>query len=591
MKFLNPVYLFGLFFITIPIIIHLIFRKHLKKIFFPSLLFLKTSESKRLRWLRLKEILTLITRCLMVGSLFLALAQPQYEGKIFVKNKLSAVYLVIDNSFSMHYGRNFENAIKYAEKIIDNFSPRSIFYVAPLCNQEDYNPFWTEKNTARNQLKNIKLSFATGSIKPLYEKFLLENTNIPKEFIYIGDGQIINFSGIERLSDFYWIRIPVGSNIAIKNVLLKEPYVVPRENYGLTVTIKNYGTKPFHTKVELVAGSFYREQETTIPAEQDLNIFFSLPLYIRNGIIKIEPDSLPKDNQYYFSKSLLEKIKVLIVGDSKYIKTALSPTPEIKTPFEIDNTTNIKKIDLRPYNIIIINGIEEITDFEFLKLQNFLSQPKAGLILFLGPSIGHQLRNWVFSYAKLEEWLNLEGYINIKWIDTDYRPFSLFKENAGLKGIKIFKIWKLKPKSITLMKLDNNLPFLINQDNIMIFPTIFNETYTDIVYNPNFIPLLHSIIYGLLNKNIDNEYQIEEVNNKFKSRITKPGFYTIDGDTIGVNINPLESNLSTITQQMAQNLGVKIIDPNSMSGSTDLTNLFLLLVLCAFVFEILLLLF
>jgi len=591
MKFLNPLYLFGLFFIAIPIIIHLIFRKHLKKIFFPSLLFLKTSESKRLRWLRLKEILTLITRCLMVGSIFLALARPQYEGKIFVRNKLSAVYLVIDNSFSMHYSGNFENALQYAEKIINNFSPRSIFYVIPLCNQEGYNPFWTEKNNARNQLKNIKLSFATGSLKPLYEKFLLENTNIPKEFIYIGDGQIVNFRGLERLSDFYWIRIPVGSNIAIENVSLKEPYVVPKDNYGLTVTIKNYGKKPFQTKIELVAGSFYREQESTIPDEQGLNVFFQLPLHIHNGIIKIDQDSLLGDNQYYFSKSLLEKIKVLIVGDAKYIKTALSPSPEFKTPFEIGYTTNIKKIDLRPYNIIIINGIEEITNFELLKLMNFLSRTRTGLVLFLGPSVGPGLRNWVYNYAELEEWLNLEGYINIKWIDTDYRPFALFKENAGLKGIKIFKMWKLKPRATTLMRLDNNLPFLINQNNIMVFPTIFSETYTDIVYNPNFIPLLHSIIYGLLNKNIDKEYWIEEVVNKFESRITKPGFYKVDSDTIGVNINPLESNLSTITPQMAQNLGIKIIDADSMSGSTDLTTLFLFLLLCAFVFEILLLLF
>jgi len=527
----------------------------------------------------------------MVGSIFLALARPQYEGKIFARNKLSAVYLVIDNSFSMHYSGNFENALQYAEKIINNFSPRSIFYVIPLCNQEGYKPFWTEKNNARNQLKNIKLSFATGSLKPLYEKFLLENTNIPKEFIYIGDGQIINFRGIERLSDFYWIRIPVGSNIAIENVLLKEPYVVPKDNYGLTVTIKNYGKKQFQTKIELVAGSFYREQASTIPAEQGLNVFFQLPLHIHNGIIKIDQDSLLGDNQYYFSKSLLEKIKVLIVGDAKYIKTALSPSPEFKTPFEIGYTTNIKKIDLRPYNIIIINGIEEIADFELLKLMNFLSQTRTGLVLFLGPSVGPGLRNWVYNYTELEEWLNLEGYINIKWIDTDYRPFALFKDNAGLKGIKIFKMWKLKPRATTLMRLDNNLPFLINQNNIMVFSTIFSETYTDIVYNPNFIPLLHSIIYGLLNKNIDNEYWIEEVENKFESRITKPGFYKVDSDTIGVNINPLESNLSTITPQMAQNLGIKIIDADSMSGSTDLTNLFLFFLLCAFVFEILLLLF
>jgi hypothetical protein len=128
----------------------------------------------------------------------------------------------------------------------------------------------------------------------------------------------------------------------------------------------------------------------------------------------------------------------------------------------------------------------------------------------------------------------------------------------------------------------------------MIIPTVFSEQCTDIVYNPNFIPLLHSIIYGLLNKNIDNEYIIGEVENKLRFRketkFIKPGFYEVDGETISVNIDPLESNPATITSEMAMNSGIKIITDNSISGPTDLTNHFLILALWAFLFEIILLL-
>ncbi len=547
-----------------------------------------------MRWLRLKEIVTLIIRCLMVASIFLALARPQYVGKMLTKNKIAAVYLVVDNSFSMHYGKNFDIALKQAEKIINNFSSRSIFYVVPFCMQEGYNPFWTDKNTAIGQLKNIKLSFSTGSLRPLYEKFLQEKTDAPKEFVYIGDGQIINFTGIEKLTNFYWLPIPAGSNVAIENVALKDPYVLPKDNYELCVSIKNYAKKPFSTKIELIAGNFYRSQEAKIPAGENTNIFFSLPSYIRNGMIKIDEDSLPEDNQFYFSKYLLQKIKALIVGDSRYIKIALAPSSEIKTPFTIDTAINIKKIDINSYHIIFMHGIEGINEFELLKLKNFLSKPKSGLILFLGPAIGSQLRYWINNYCDIEEWLNLEGYINIRWIDDDYPPFSLFKDKSGLKGIKIFKMWKMKSKSKNLIKLDNNLPFLINQNNIMIFPTILDESYTDIIYNPNFIPLLHSIVYGLLNKNIDNEYRISEIENKIKLKkelpSTKPNFYKVAGETISVNIDPLESNLSPITSDMAQNLGIKIITTDSMDGYTDLTNIFLILLLGSFLIEILLLL-
>lgn len=460
MRFLNPIYLSGLILIAVPIIIHLLFRRNLKKILFSSLSFLKSTESERLRWLRLKEILVLIARCIMVASIFLALARPQYEGRFFTKNKLAAVYLVIDNSLSMRYGKNFEIALNQSEKLINAYSSKSTFYVVPLCSQKDFKPFWANQNTALDQLKKIKLSFSTGSLKPLYEKYLTEETNMPKEFIYVGDGQIANFIGMNKMEDFFWVRIPAGTNVAIEKVSLKNPYIIPKGNkYEMEVNIRNFGVGSFNTKVELIAGDFRRENEIIITGGCDAVTFFSLPLYIRNGMIKVNKDSLPEDNIYYFSKSLPEKVKVLIVGDSKYIKMALSPSPAIETPFEIDNRRTLKEVDLRSFNILILNGIEEITEFDLLKLQNFLSLKRTGLILYVGTKVGPQMRKLISDFATLEEWLVLEGFLNIKWVDTDYKPFSLFRDNPSLGGIKVFTLWKIKPKSRVLVKLDNNLPF------------------------------------------------------------------------------------------------------------------------------------
>ncbi|MEO0095076.1 MAG: BatA domain-containing protein [candidate division WOR-3 bacterium] len=598
MKFLFPNYLAGLFLISVPIIIHLFFRKNLRKIYFSSLLFLRSSDAARLRWLKLKEILILILRCLMVASLFLALARPQYEGKMFARNRLSAVFLAIDNSFSMGYGNNFESAIERAEKVITSYSSRSIFCIMPLCPQRDYDYSWVSKNMALDQLKEIKLSYATGYLKNLYEKFIQKKTDLPKDFIYIGDGQVINFKDIDHLDNAYWIPISTGSNVVIEEVSVRNPYVLREDYYELKVIVKNYGVRPYHGIVKLTIGYTQKEQECIIPPGQDAIIFFSIPVSICHGVIRIEGDSLPYDNQYYFSKSLLTKIKVLIVDKERYIKTALSPSSTIKSPFEVELTLNIKNKDMQLYHVILLNGIDEITDYELLKLQNFLTNSRKGVIVCLGNRAGAQLKKLIADAGDFKNWINFDGYINIKWIDPDYAPFSIFRSSVGLKTIKFFRSWEITPKAKVLVKLDNNLPLLINYENLMVFATAFNESNTDIIYNPNFIPLLHSIIYGLVNKNIDNEYRVDQILDKiefykflidkYKMNISflKPGFYHANGETISLNINPIESNTATITEEVARNLGIKTISDELLGGSADLTNIFLIIVLLTFLLEI-----
>jgi len=603
MKFLYPVYLFGLILIAIPIIIHLYFRKKLKKIFFSSLMFLKRAEASRLRWLRLKEILILIMRCLIIAAIFLALARPQFEGGLFTKNRLAAVYVIIDNSFSMGYDKNFETALNQAEKIIFTYSPKSVFYVAPLCNQQNFKPFWSNRNSALKILREIKLSYSMGSLKDLYTRFLEEKTELPKEFIYIGDGQTINFKDIEALKDFYWLKIPIGSsNIVIEYGALKNPFLTPKDYYELKVNIKNYSTRSYLGKVQLVADNYVRQQDCEIPPGQDLITTFSIPVMIKNGVVKIDGDSLAIDNQYFFTKSLLTRVKVLIAGNDEYIKLGLSPSATIKTPFEIENTTDLKRIDLRPFQIVILNGIEEITEFEILKLNNFLTQPRNGLIVFIGPKVGQQLKNFLTDCGNIEDWINIDGYLNIKWFDTNYEPFYIFADNPGLKTIKFFKFCRITPRGRALARLDNDMPLIINHSNIMVIATEFNENNTDIVYNSNFLPLLHSLIYGLINKNIDNEFKVGEkllrpglikgLDGEILSEgiFSKPGFYTVDSETLSVNIDPLESKPVTISSEMAKNLGIKTITTESLSGPADLTTLFLILALCALVCELLFLL-
>ncbi|MGQ9664001.1 MAG: BatA domain-containing protein [bacterium] len=603
MKFLSPVYLSGLLFIIVPIIIHLYFRKRLKKIIFSSLMFLKRTEATRLRWLRLKEILILITRCLIIAGIFLALARPQYVGTLFAKNRLAAVFIIVDNSPSMNYNMNFTTALTQAEKIISVYSPKSVFYIVPLCPQKDFKPSWNNKSAAIKILKQIKLSYSSCSLNDLLETFKTEKTALPKEFIYIGDGQMVNFRNIKETKNLFWVKIPIGNeNVAIENVTIKNPFMVPKDHYELMVNIKNYSQHTYQEKIQLIAGNYIKQNECEIPPGENFVATFSLPVNIKTGTIKLDKDSLEIDNQYFFSKSLITKIDVLVVGNDDYIRLGLSPSDIAETPFHVENTTHLRKIDLRPFQTIILNGISELTDFEIIKLKNFLSEKRKGVIVFLGPGTGQHLRNFLVDCGTIENWLSVEGYLNIKWIDTDYEPFKIFADNPGIKSIKFFKLYQFTPKARVMARLSNNMPLIVNQNNLMVITTELNETNTDIIYNPNFIPLLHSLIYGLTNKYTNNEFRVGEKYPKSlpiigpdgeilsENIFLKPGFYVVENETIGVNIDPLESNPSMLNPEIAKELGIKIITPESLQGFADLTNIFLILSLCALLCELLLML-
>mgnify|MGYP002637129590 CR=1 FL=1 len=76
MLFLNTWLLLGVLGVSIPVIIHLINRRHAKVVQWGAMRFLLDSLISRRRRVLLEEMLLLATRCLLVALVALALARP-----------------------------------------------------------------------------------------------------------------------------------------------------------------------------------------------------------------------------------------------------------------------------------------------------------------------------------------------------------------------------------------------------------------------------------------------------------------------------------------------------------------------------------
>ncbi|HYZ89072.1 MAG TPA: BatA domain-containing protein [Myxococcales bacterium] len=106
--FAHPAYLWGLCALALPILVHLFNRRRPRPLAFGAIEFVLRSQQRRVRRLRLRQILLLGLRCLLIAGVALALARPSIEprgSQAAVSRGPQATALVIDASLSMRYRR------------------------------------------------------------------------------------------------------------------------------------------------------------------------------------------------------------------------------------------------------------------------------------------------------------------------------------------------------------------------------------------------------------------------------------------------------------------------------------------------------
>src|SRR5215469_9091995 len=100
MNFLNPSLLYGLVLVGIPLIIHLIRRRRLKVVRWAAMEFLRQSQRKQRRRLRIEELILLALRMLIVALAALAFARPVLRAlglPLLSQNARVYAVIVLDN--------------------------------------------------------------------------------------------------------------------------------------------------------------------------------------------------------------------------------------------------------------------------------------------------------------------------------------------------------------------------------------------------------------------------------------------------------------------------------------------------------------
>ncbi|HYG41257.1 MAG TPA: BatA domain-containing protein [Cytophagales bacterium] len=383
MNFLYPQFLFGLFAIGIPIIIHLFNLQRTKKVYFSNTAFLKNVQNLSKSSIKVKNLLILLSRILFIIFLVLAFAQPFFPDSGKLKNA-DFINLYIDNSLSTQSSigndKVLDISVRSAESLAKGLPESSVINV--FTNDfGNLNGQWITKEKVSEFVSEIDFSSKSKNLNEVFsKKAILKNPDIASgkratyTFSDFQKSALGDLRNIKLDSNINYYLIPVTpeevSNIYIDSVWLENPYVNINENNFIKVRVVNSGKE--QKKNVLLKLTIDNRQIATSSVNLEANsndvvsISFSVTSKgIKKGIVSISDYPVVFDNEYYFSIKTVSKIKILEINEgqeesSPYIQKVYNN----KDLFEL-TTKNIDNLDyslLQGFDLVVLNNLNSIPE-------------------------------------------------------------------------------------------------------------------------------------------------------------------------------------------------------------------------------------
>lgn len=524
--FLQPVFLYGFFLLSIPVILHFFSFKKYKKVYFSNFLFLEALQQQKKNSSRLKNWLLLLLRLLVMSCIVLAFARPYIPPReqAAISRDHSQVVIYLDNSFSMSnsgsQGSLFEEARKHIYEIVNAYPAGTTFR---LLSNDPANDAPFNKEQLLASLGGVKLSPAS---KPLSQVF--------KEAEELSDGKNVSLfliSDFQRKnSDFPNIVADTNretvclvlkpentNNLYIKDVRFEQPFHKKNQQERLTVTVVNTSDREFAgIPVTLTINDKKRSiSQVDVPAkgESQLEInYLNTEDGFYKGAVEINDFPVTFDNKFYFSYGIRGKIHILYVWQEErnpfFGKLFSDSTVFGFTSVAAEQLSNLA---MNNYHLVILDGITKVTSGLESAWEEYLIN--GGNLFFLPGKGSTEIQNRFLSRLQAPTFGNSDTSTIVARIETQA---SLFKDvfeqedkQAVLPQARQFYPLHLTAGSEKLLtdKRDNVLLAArqFGKGNLYVSAFSYAPTNSDMVYHPLFVPQLLNMA-GNINSALNNAY-------------------------------------------------------------------------------------
>jgi hypothetical protein len=366
MGFLNAVFLFGLAAAAVPVIIHLLNRRRLRKVKFSSLEFLDEVNKQRMRRINLRRILILILRTLAVLMLVVAFARPTLRsGFLFAGSVPKNVIVCLDASYSMglsqETGSAFDAARRMAKDIVDEAGGSDAVNLVVFAKTAEpaLERGTRNKGVVKGAIDRAQLTSETTSLRAAIDRALaliaesdVEGGEIylVSDFRFSEDSTLVDDAKTPENVRIYFIPVyeEDADNVSIDRVGVPRKLLRPGEVVKVAVTASNHSrTTPASVPLEIkVDGDRKAEQVVEIAPGASQTVSF--PLSLANpgryhGIVAKNRDRLSVDDDRYFLLEVSNSIPVTIVSARRRATPGAGSTAEhagVPASFYVEKALN-----------------------------------------------------------------------------------------------------------------------------------------------------------------------------------------------------------------------------------------------------------
>jgi hypothetical protein len=410
MPFLHPLFLLGLGAVSVPVVIHLVFRAKAKVLRFPSVRFLREIERRVARRKKVEELLVLAARCAALALLALALAGPVFRrGGGVLGASGNAVVVVLDDSYSMELrdaeGPVFARARGVALSILRTLGPGDAACV--LTSRRE--PVLTrDLGALATELGKIEPSAGAGTLRPLVEAglALLEKTDaVQRELYVVSDFQrrASDLAGLGgELRDGTVVLVPVTpsrrEHVALVALDQLSPFATTAVPVRVRATLANRGSEPATRSLKLrVDDRVVAEELVPVAPGGVASRAFAVPVETPGGHVvsaELEADALATDARRLLAVDARARQRVLVLRPeadgarcrSFYLERALDPGGAAETGIEVvarDGNDDVREELDRASCVFLVEGVPRDEETR-AALARWVARGR-GLVVVAGP--------------------------------------------------------------------------------------------------------------------------------------------------------------------------------------------------------------
>ena len=540
--FLYPTFLFGLLAASLPILIHLLNRRKLKRVQFPAVRFILLSQKRISRSYRLRHWILLALRTMAVLFLALLLANPIFQtgAGLFAGGGPVDLVVLLDNSLSMTWsgdGDGFKQAKEAARLLISALNEGDRAALIPT-NIEGKEPLRLkgQKDVLLKELDGIEIADGTANLSAALAKtyeLLLEPAG-QKEIRIITDMGLTGWdqfsvAALKQIDPSIPLKlIRIGRkqqplNASIKEIRLASQGVGVNLPIQIDATVANFGDGEIKELLaQLSVDGQNREQKlATVPPRGEASVRFQTRLSqpgAHVGRVTLKKDGLAGNPTAHFGLDAQDHLKVLVVdGDPQtslvqsetfFVSRALNPAGERDSSLFLPTVIladGLNSATLDSYQVVILCNVAALSDAVAAKIQNFLRQG-GGVLIFGGdkfqPEIYGQKLPQAFPAQLRDKKLGLEANgEKIEKFDLTHPALQILSDSTLLESIKSARVWGYtrgaQPAGSVLIALANGDPVLIEQKvgagKLLLFTTSADRDWNDLPVKTIYLPLVQSL--------------------------------------------------------------------------------------------------